>query len=139
MFGVEAEDTERCQHSLFLFPFVSVSLCRLTVLVRAGIYANYATNSALFRGQYGAGRSNNTHHPHHNAAAPSAAPNSHYQNSAAAAVAAAAPGGPGAGAGAMGYPATAAAASNSSSHWNPVESSAPSVPTFDYAATAPHP
>ncbi|VDM32646.1 unnamed protein product [Hydatigera taeniaeformis] len=104
----------------------------------AGIYANYATNSALFRGQYGAGRSNNTHHPHHNAAAPSAAPNPHYQNSAAAAVAAAAPGAAG-GAGAMGYPAATPAATNSSSHWNPVESSAPSVPTFDYAATAPHP
>ncbi|VDK39388.1 unnamed protein product [Taenia asiatica] len=104
-----------------------------------GIYPNYATNSALFRGQYGAGRSNNTHHPHHNAAAPSTAPNSHYQNSAAAAVAAAAPGGAGGGAGAMGYPATAPVTTNSSSHWNPVESSAPSVPTFDYAATAPHP
>ncbi|CDS43707.1 heterolocus tagous nuclear ribonucleoprotein [Echinococcus multilocularis] len=104
-----------------------------------GIYANYATNSALFRGQYGAGRSNNAHHPHHNAAAASAAPNPHYQNSAAAAVAAAAPGAAAGGAGAMGYPAAAPAVTNSSSHWNPAEPSAPSVPTFDYAAAAPHP
>ena len=100
------------------------------------MYANYATNSALFRNQYGASRANNTHHPQHNTTA-EAVTNQHYQNSVAGA--------------AMGYPPSAAAVTNSSStsvgtsHWNPVDSAAPpptsAVPTFsaDYAATASHP
>uniref|UniRef100_A0A5K3FSZ7 Heterogeneous nuclear ribonucleoprotein A/B n=1 Tax=Mesocestoides corti TaxID=53468 RepID=A0A5K3FSZ7_MESCO len=56
-----------------------------------GVYANYATNSALFRNQYG-GRSNTNHH----------AANTHFQNSTN-------------NANNLGYPPSAA----NSSHWNP--------------------
>lgn len=108
------------------------------------MYPNYATNSALFRNQYGTAAAtprtnNNSHHPNHNAgSSASAVPNPHFQNNAA---------------GALGYPTATANSSNSGPHWNPADSSsgvavnaataassAASVPTFsDYAAAAAQP
>ncbi|KAM7533236.1 hypothetical protein Aperf_G00000121348 [Anoplocephala perfoliata] len=110
-----------------------------------GIYPNYATNSALFRNQYGTAAAaaprtnNNAHHPNQNlGSSASTVPNPHFQNSAA---------------GTLGYPTATANSSNSGPHWNPVDSSsgvavnaavaasaAAGVPTFsDYAAAAAQP
>ncbi|KAM3177578.1 hypothetical protein ACTXT7_004278 [Hymenolepis weldensis] len=114
-----------------------------------GMYPNYATNSALFRSQYGptapataSGPRTNNAATHQGAGGASAAQNTHFQNNT-----------NNAASNAMGYSNAAAGnvnSSNSGPHWNPNNNDSNSantsaqgaagVPTFsDYAAAAAQP